>query len=822
MENRTASPILRNGYGLNNSNFFLIAIFRAVGTPGDVKMNQILRIAGLILFTTIVIGCSTSDQVAVGSADPISRDTGTRGDAVSIDESVFGEANPDRIDRLVVEAIDAEQLKAREDGKGKDLERPQPYRFAVSENMAVGLDDRGTWQETTDGRVWRLRIHAPGALSISLGFSRFDLPKGAALRISSLDGQQQQGPYTGSHRSDKGRLWTAIIEDDEILVELFVPSRARANVEIGSVNKGFRPFAKNGGLKSGACNNDVVCPLGDPWRDQIRSVGVYSISGAFACTGTMVNNTTVDFTPFFLSAEHCNVTSANDDTVVVYWNYESPNCGDLGGGSLADNQTGSTLRASYATSDLLLLELSAMPDPAHDVFYSGWDATGAAPATTVGIHHPSTDEKAISFNNNAVTSTDYLSDTVSATANFWRVDDWEDGTTEPGSSGSCIWDGSSQRCVGTLTGGFAACPDENERDWYGKFSSHWTGGGTNATRLSNWLDPTSSGVLVLNGDPHITTLDGTHYDFQGAGEFVALRDGNEAEVQVRQAAISTTFNPGPDSYHGLATCVSLNTAVAARVGKHRVSYQPNLDGKPDPSGLQLRIDGELASLGPAGINLTDGGRIEQTSAPGGIEVTFPDRYTLVVTPGWWSSQEKWYMNISVARDEARRAAGASPTSGSFGAGGLAGDIPDHSWLPRLPDGSAFGAMPSSLTERYDTLYRKFGNAWRVQQQASLFDYAAGTSTDTFTRESWPPLSGNCELPDEEPVEPTSRRVAERACEGVEDRNTRENCVFDVMVTGEAGFARTYLYSERTQPGRFCRHAERSEDHRQQLCEETLK
>jgi lysyl endopeptidase len=77
-----------------------------------------------------------------------------------------------------------------------------------------------------------------------------------------------------------------------------------------------------------------------------------------------------------------------------------------------------------------------------------------------------------------------------------------------------------------------------------------------------------------------------------------LRDGNGLEILTRQTPIATIFNPGPNPYTGLATCVSLNTAVAARVGAHRVTYQPNFSGVPDPSGLQLRVDGVLTTLGP--------------------------------------------------------------------------------------------------------------------------------------------------------------------------------------------------------------------------------
>src|SRR5262245_9042137 len=107
------------------------------------------------------------------------------------------------------------------------------------------------------------------------------------------------------------------------------------------------------------------------------------------------------------------------------------------------------------------------------------------------------------------------------------------------------------------------------------------------------------------GDPHITTVDGVHYDFQSAGEFIALR-GDGLEIQTRQTPIATTFLPGANPYTGLATCVSVYSAVAARVGKHRVSYQPNISGVPDPTGLQLRVDGVLTTLGPEGIDL--GGR----------------------------------------------------------------------------------------------------------------------------------------------------------------------------------------------------------------------
>jgi hypothetical protein len=524
-------------------------------------------------------------------------------------------------------------------------------------------------------------------------------------------------------------------------------------------------------------------------------VGAYTLNGSAQCTGTLLNDTALDLTPYFLSANHCAVNSSNDDTVVVYWNYQSATCGTHGPGNLTQNQTGSTFRASYAPSDFLLLELSTKPDPSFNIFHAGWDASGTAPPGTVGIHHPAGDVKAISLSNSVPQVASYVTD--SPNTYHWRAD-WSAGVTEGGSSGSCLFATDTGRCIGVLTGGPSACgaTAANLHDFYGMFSVSWNGGGTDATQLKHWLDPGNTGTLGLDGDPHITTANGILYDLQGAGEFTSLRDPDGLEIQTRQAPIATTFNPGPDPHDGLATCVSLNTAVAARVGKHRVTYEPNLSGVPDPKGLQLRVDGILTTLGSSGLDLGDGGRITSTSTHGGLQVDFPDNSVLFVTPNWWSDQRKWYLNADVVRPPA--VDGAAP--GAFPVGGIAGAIVPGSWLPALPDGSSMGPMPGTLHERYVDLYQKFANAWRVTDRGSLFDYLPGTSTETFTMRNWPLENPPCVIPETKPVKPVSELVAQRACQPITNKNTHSNCVFDVMVTGNLGFAETYLGTQRILAG----------------------
>lgn len=305
--------------------------------------------------------------------------------------------------------------------------------------------------------------------------------------------------------------------------------------------------------------------------------------------------------------------------------------------------------------------------------------------------------------------------------------------------------------------------------------------------IRRWIE---GGAPDTVGDPHIKTVNGINYDFQAAGEFILLRDPG-LEIQARQAAVETQAPLGPNAHTGLTSCVSLNNAVALRIGRDRITYQPNLSGDPDPDGLQLRVNGELGQLRPTGINLESGGRIIQTGVEGGIQIEAPGGTSVVITPAWWSAYEIWYMNIKVRNARATQ--------------GIMGAIPPRNWLPALPDGTLLGPRPKSLEERYAELYKTFGNAWRVNDETSLFDYAPGTSTQNFTIESWPRGESpqSCELPPQvfggrptTPIEPLPLEVAQGHCADITTDDLRDNCIEDVMVTGHSGFAQTYLAAER--------------------------
>jgi hypothetical protein len=488
--------------------------------------------------------------------------------------------------RLAVPAIDTGKAMA-EDAvapKGK------PPRYAIVNPVrADALAGSGQWTSLGDGiDVWRLEIRAPNARSIDLGFTRFFLPHGAALWLRSPDGRSDRGPFTDADNEVHGQLWTPIVIGESVVVELEVPRALREAVrlELTRVNSGYRDFWNGTAAKSGSCNVDVVCPEGNAWRDQIRSVAVYGLVGQGTfCTGELMNNTRGDRAPLFMTANHCQITPANAASIVVYWNYQNSTCrtpgggasGGAGDGNLNQFQTGSIFRAKAADStdidesDFVIVELDDPPSPAFNVFFAGWDRRDIAPASATTIHHPNTDEKRISFENDPLSITQYLSPTAVGGGTHLRIADWDTGTTEPGSSGSPLFS-PEKRVVGVLSGGNASCTSQTD-DWYGRLAVGWEGLGTPTRRLKDWLDPAGTNAAFIDGTnvctPPTIALDGPTTGFAGqSATFTAVATGagpftfawdvdNDGTTDRTQANLTSSASISP-SY---ATATTTNVVV---------------------------------------------------------------------------------------------------------------------------------------------------------------------------------------------------------------------------------------------------------------------
>jgi hypothetical protein len=214
-------------------------------------------------------------------------------------------------------------------------------------------------------------------------------------------------------------------------------------------------------------------------------------------------------------------------------------------------------------------------------------------------------------------------------------------------------------------------------------------------RFWDWANDLIGGLL---GDPHLTTMDGLMFDFQAVGEFVLVDDGADVRVQVRQGR-----------WHGSSDAIAGITAIAARVGGHRVGFYP---GEVTP----VRVDGVPVDL-TAELALPGGGSIHPL--PGAYVVTWPDgaqMHVRVIDP---------HLDVMVRVPFA--------TAANRHLVGLLGNGDrDPTNDVALRDGTVL-PLPVSRADRYGV----YADAWRVREAESLFDYPPGLGTADFTDRTLP-------------------------------------------------------------------------------------
>lgn len=395
--------------------------------------------------------------------------------------------------------VDVATLLAEDAARvGTDL--PPRAGFPMKADLEPARSGRLERLENGD-RLWRFRVRSDGAKWLVLGFGTFRLQPGARLTVYDPARTTVQGPYTAADQRSHGQLWIPPIPGDTAVVEVLWPAGEKEtlqpNVHLGTVLHGYRGIFGIGDPSdpiepdAGPCNIDVQCPLGANWQDEKRGVvNLLNGSGGGYCTGSLITNTAHDCKNYVLTANHCLSSGSTAASTIFQFNFERPQCG---AGTPPSNQTvaGSFLRATYSASDVTLLEIDEEIPEAYNAWYNGWSRATTAPTESWCIHHPNNDEKKITYND------DPLIDGQNWGPDHWRISQWEQGTTEPGSSGSPLFDQNS-RIVGQLHGGTASCSSLTY-DEFGKLDVSWNGGGTAASRLRDWLDPGSTGVVFDDG-----------------------------------------------------------------------------------------------------------------------------------------------------------------------------------------------------------------------------------------------------------------------------------------------------------------------------------
>lgn len=438
------------------------------------------------------------------------------------------------VDHIFVNPPDMDLVRTEDDYFEKNGEM---LRVSRSLDVEFNMENSGSWSYLPDGTaIWRLTITSEDAQALSMHYNEFYIPEGGELFLYNENKRHVIGAFTSINNPTKTDLFsTAILQGETTTLEYIKPAwlEEDARINIFSISYFYRGVEGLVGYyketkatsygASGACEVDVACPEGNNWQDEKRGVALIFITdgatGGF-CSGTLVNNTNEDGTPYFLTADHCGGTDqASMGMWEFYFNYEAPSCNYTGAEPSYDMVAGCTFRArgpEVGGSDFLLLELNSTPPAGYGVYYNGWDLSTTGATSAIGIHHPAGDIKKIS-KGGALTTSSY----PDAEPNVhwevvWEATATNHGVTEGGSSGSPIFNETTKKVVGTLTGGAASCANQTDPDYYGKIDYHWeSNGGSNADQLQPWLDPSNT-VTELDGwDPNAVADDLTA-DFQAS------------------------------------------------------------------------------------------------------------------------------------------------------------------------------------------------------------------------------------------------------------------------------------------------------------------
>jgi hypothetical protein len=255
---------------------------------------------------------------------------------------------------------------------------------------------------------------------------------------------------------------------------------------------------------------------------------------------------------------------------------------------------------------------------------------------------------------------------------------------------------------------------------------------------NGWHDPDSQKARKPaggTGEPHYLTQHGVNITTQAAGEFALVAGVPGHEVQARQ-------QPWVDSPR-----VSAITALACRVNHSKVEVR--LDGTVLVDG-QPAVDGEFVQGDVPG-----GGAVGVWRVNGqlrNVVVVWPDLSALWITRAW--SYLSFVVEWRTPQPAQRGLLGANDVDAT-------NDLVDRQGARHTTD-------PASVASLVDS--------WRITSTESLFTYAPGQSTATFTLKDFP-----------HPAPPVDMQAGVAATTALPPGPVRDMCAYDIALTGDQRF-----------------------------------
>ena len=393
----------------------------------------------------------------------------------------------------------------------EDENRPinSPFRYGKKNNVNIDFFSDAKKTEVNGESIWLLKISSPNAYAISLQYNHFQINGSGRFFVYNNDKSILFGAYSRINNTTDNYFSTPLVAGEEIILE-YNGVQEGTEIIISEIIHDYRDIMNfSNDDRTRDCGTNPSCTSALPYQNQINATSWLDMGGAI-CSGSMVNNTEQDLTPYYMTAWHC-IDGSSASTYRFYFNYDTNSC-TSSNYNYDSYVYGSILRASSGSmdGDFALLEITGYIYDSWDVYYAGWNRYSSNQLVEVGVHHPGGSPKKVNFDNDYATTgnwgVNWYGGGYSPGGSYWEIT-WDDGGTEGGSSGSPAYD-SNGRLIGVLSGGGNACSSSSNggESYYAKFSYAWNFGSNSSNRLSDWLDPNNTGFYVIDG-----TYDGIIY-----------------------------------------------------------------------------------------------------------------------------------------------------------------------------------------------------------------------------------------------------------------------------------------------------------------------
>ena len=409
-------------------------------------MNKIFRLVTMYSASALLAACGNNSNTTVTGADVASKQINaastvppalaplavdayrapTSNDNASLQNSPTKARNLSVPTTPTLVSLGAPPSRVLAAAQAAPMEVGQPIqesfsRASTQTNSSTSTAQMQKWQKSpSGGQVSALSFASTNAKGLRIGLLISQLPTSATLRyytqgaptayeVSGADVQSIliKNAAAGD-KSDAGRTyWGPLLESAEMTLEIELPagvSTSELAVSVPTIMHSFRSSsdiqAQSFADPGKTCNVDVNCITPRPTVSNAVSVLYFRKNGiGYTCTGTLLNNSENDGTPYLLTANRCISTQTEASTLQTNWLYRSPSCNSPNTSSTGFPGSATLLFSSYDT-DSTLVKLSANPGLfiTYGLLFAGWDATTSPSLglTIATIHHPKNDTQRIS------------------------------------------------------------------------------------------------------------------------------------------------------------------------------------------------------------------------------------------------------------------------------------------------------------------------------------------------------------------------------------------------------------------------------------------